>query len=63
MEREKAIFIKDYQFQINDTVRLKDGNAKGTVEKIEKNTATINYGVFTAKTNLGQLELVKKAKK
>ncbi len=63
VEREKAIFIKDYQFQINDTVRLKDGNAKGTVEKIEKNTATINYGVFTAKTNLGQLELVKKAKK
>ena len=36
VEREKAIFIKDYQFQINDTVRLKEGNAKGTVEKIRK---------------------------
>ncbi|MEL4455865.1 endonuclease MutS2 [Lutimonas vermicola] len=63
VKREKAIFIKDYQFQVNDTVRLKEGNAKGTVEKIEKNTATINYGMFTAKTDLTQLELVKKGKK
>ncbi len=63
VEREKAIFIKDYQFQINDTVRLKEGNAKGTVEKLEKNIATINYGLFTAKTDVGQLELVRKAKK
>ncbi len=63
VEREKAIFIKDYQFQINDTVRLKEGNAKGTVEKLEKNIATINYGLFTAKTDVAQLELVRKAKK
>lgn len=62
VEREKAIFIKDYQFQINDTVRLKEGNAKGTVEKIEKNMAIINYGLFTAKTDVAKLELVKKAK-
>ncbi len=61
--REKALFIKDYQFNINDTVRLVDGNAKGTIEKIEKNTATINYGLFTAKTDISQIELVKKAKK
>jgi DNA mismatch repair protein MutS2 len=63
VEREKALFIKDYQFQINDTVRLVDGNAKGTIEKLEKNSATINYGVFTAKTDISQIELVKKAKK
>lgn len=63
IEREKAIYIKDYEFQINDTVRLKDGHAKGTVEKIEKNTATINYGMFTAKSDIAQLELVKRAKK
>ncbi len=63
VEREKAIFIKDYQFQINDTVRLKEGNAKGTIEKLEKNTAIINYGLFTAKTDVAQLELVRKAKK
>jgi DNA mismatch repair protein MutS2 len=57
--REKA----DYQFKINDRVRLFDGNAKGTIEKIEKNIATINYGFFTAKTNVDQLELVQAAKK
>lgn len=59
-EREKAIVIDGYQFKVNDIVRLKDGNAKGSVEKIEKNIATINYGIFTAKTDLDQLELVKK---
>jgi len=63
IEREKAIVIDGYEFQINDTVRLKDGNAKGTVEKIEKNIVTINYGLFTAKSDLNQLELVKKAGK
>ena len=60
--REKAIVIEGYQFQINDRVRLIDGNAKGTIDKIEKNIATINYGIFTAKTNIDQLELVQKAK-
>jgi DNA mismatch repair protein MutS2 len=63
IEREKAIVIDGYQFQVNDTVRLKEGNAKGTVEKIEKNIVTINYGLFTAKSDLNQLELVKKATK
>ncbi len=57
--REKA----DYQFKVNDRVRLFDGNAKGTIEKIEKKIATINYGFFTAKTNVDQLELVQAAKK
>ncbi len=63
IQREKALYIKDYQFKVNDTVRLVDGNAKGTIEKIERNTATINYGLFTAKTDISQIELVKKAKK
>lgn len=59
IEHEKS----NYQFKVNDRVRLFDGNAKGTIEKIEKNIATINYGIFTAKTNIDQLELVQKAKK
>ena len=63
INREKAIVIDGYQYQINDVVRLKDGNAKGTIEKIEKDIATINYGIFTAKTDVDQLELVKKAGK
>ncbi len=63
IEREKAIKIDGYEFQINDKVRLVDGNAKGTIDKIEKNIATINYGFFTAKSNVNQLELVQKGKK
>jgi len=63
IDREKAIVIEGYQFQIHDTVRLKDGNAKGTIEKIEKNMATINYGQINAKSNVNQLELVKRASK
>jgi len=63
IEREKAIVIEGYQFQINDRVRLIDGNAKGTIDKIEKNIATITYGMFTAKTNVDHLELGHKAKK
>lgn len=62
IERRIAAENSDYQFKINDTIRLIDGTAKGTIEKIEKNIATINYGVFTAKTNVDQLELVKSAR-
>ncbi|MCK5638727.1 MAG: DNA mismatch repair protein MutS, partial [Flavobacteriaceae bacterium] len=61
VEREKAIKIDGYQFQVNDRVRLIDGNAKGTIDKIEKNIATINYGFFIAKSDVNQLELVQRA--
>ena len=54
---------KNYQFNINDQVRLFEGNACGTIDKIEKNIATVNYGLFTTKVSIEQLELVKKAKK
>ena len=54
--REKALVIKGYTYKVNDIVRLKEGNAKGSIEKIEKNIATINYGIFTAKTDLDQLQ-------
>ncbi|MCF6297785.1 MAG: DNA mismatch repair protein MutS [Flavobacteriaceae bacterium] len=57
--REKS----NYKFKINDRVRLFEGNAKGTIEKIEKDIVTINYGIFIAKANINQLELVQAAKK
>jgi DNA mismatch repair protein MutS2 len=53
----------DYIFKVNDKVRLIDSNACGTIEKIEKNNAFINYGVFTTKTTINKLELVESAKK
>ena len=53
----------DYIFKINDRVRLVDGNAVGSIDKIEKNNVFINYGIFTTKAKVEQLELVEKATK
>jgi DNA mismatch repair protein MutS2 len=52
----------DYNFKINDTVRLIDGKSSGTIDRIEKNIATINYGIFTTQASLNKLELVQAAK-
>ncbi len=51
-----------YVFKVNDRVRLLDGNAVGTIEKIEKKKAFINYGIFTTEADLTKLELVEKGK-
>lgn len=40
-----------------------DGKAVGTIDSIEKNKATVNYGVFTSKVDLDSLELVEAVKK
>ncbi|WP_233884221.1 endonuclease MutS2 [Tenacibaculum piscium] len=56
---EKASYI----YKINDRVRLIDGNSVGTIDKIEKNSVFINYGFFTTKAKIEQLELVERAKK
>ena len=53
----------DYVFKINDKVRIIDSNTVGTIDKIEKNNAFINYGVFTTKTTIQKLELVQSSKK
>ncbi|PKH51465.1 DNA mismatch repair protein MutS [Tenacibaculum sp. Bg11-29] len=64
-EEAKKIAIEKaaYAYQINDRVRLIDGTSVGTIDKIEKKTVFINYGVFTTKAKLIQLELVEKFKK
>ncbi len=62
-EAEKLAKIKaEYIFKINDSVRLIDGNSVGTIEKIEKKKAFINYGNFTTEASLEKLELVEKSK-
>ncbi|OIQ37602.1 MAG: DNA mismatch repair protein MutS [Bacteroidetes bacterium MedPE-SWsnd-G1] len=52
----------DYIFKVNDRVKILDGNTVGTIESIEKKTATINFGFITTKTNVAKLELVEKGK-
>ncbi|MGB1020179.1 MAG: DNA mismatch repair protein MutS, partial [Flavobacteriaceae bacterium] len=49
--------------QVGDQVRLTDGQAVGIVEIIEKKRVVINYGAFTTKANLEQLEFVQRPKK
>ena len=44
--------------KIGDRVRMIDGKAIGTIDKIEKNKAVVNYGMFTSKVTLEQLEYV-----
>jgi DNA mismatch repair protein MutS2 len=44
--------------KVGDRVRMKDGKAIGTIEKIEKNKVSVNYGVFMSKANLDDLEYV-----
>ena len=49
--------------KIGDRVRMFDGKAVGTIDSIEKNKATVNYGVFTSKMSLEALEFVETMKK
>lgn len=45
-----------------DRVRMIDGKAVGTIDSIEKNKATVNYGFFTSKVSLEELEMVERKK-
>ena len=51
------------KLKIGDRVRLEDGKAVGTIDKIEKDKALVNYGIFTTSVGMAQLELVQSAKK
>ncbi len=54
LEPEKPNVI----LKVGDRVRMKDGKSVGTIDKIEKNKATVNYGIFTSKVSLEELEYV-----
>ncbi|PZD79190.1 DNA mismatch repair protein MutS [Mesonia sp. K7] len=49
-------------FKVGDTVRIEGSRSNGTIDKIEKKKAIVNYGMFTTEIALDQLELIKKAK-
>jgi len=48
--------------KVGDRVRLEDGRAVGSIDKIEKNKAIVNYGLFTTNVSVEQLELVETKK-
>ena len=53
------VFVKPKPtLKLGDRVRMFDGKAIGTIDKIEKNKAVVNYGVFTSNVSLEALEFV-----
>ena len=50
------------KLKIGDRVRLLDGRAIGSIDKLEKNKAIVNYGMFTTNVNVEQLEFVEAGK-
>ena len=43
-------------FKVGDKVRLEESKSTGTIDAIEKEIATVNYGMFTTKVHLSKLE-------
>ncbi|MGB5554181.1 MAG: DNA mismatch repair protein MutS [Flavobacteriaceae bacterium] len=66
VEKKKAVQKEKNKprpvFKVGDRVRLQDGKAVGSIDKLEKNKATVNYGMFTTNVGVEQLELVEKVK-
>jgi len=61
----KAAFVPEKPkmvLKVKDRVRMIDGKAVGTIDKIEKNKAIINYGVFTSTVSLESIEFVERPK-
>jgi DNA mismatch repair protein MutS2 len=57
--KKKDVEIKpQVVLKVDDRVRMKDGKAIGTIDKIEKTKAIVNYGIFTSKVSLSELEYV-----
>ena len=48
--------------KLGDRVRIIEGKAIGTIDKIEKKKVTVNYGIFTSKVDIETLELVEAKK-
>lgn len=61
-EKAQQINKTNFLLKVGDRVRMIDGKAVGTIDAIEKNKATVNYGFFTSKVPLEQLEMVERKK-
>ena len=67
IEKKKAIIKEQNKpkpiLKLGDRVRMLDGKAVGSIDKLEKDKAVVNYGLFTTNVSVDQLELVQAAKK
>lgn len=57
-EEEKAKNKPKIVLNLGDRVRIVDGTAVGTVDKLEKGKAIVNYGMFTTSIAISELEKV-----
>ena len=57
-KKEIELIKPKITLKVGDRVRMIDGKAIGTLDKIEKNKVVVNYGVFTSKVSIEQLEYV-----
>jgi len=64
IEKKTKIIVEKPKpvLKVGDRVRMFDGKAIGSIDSIEKNKATVNYGVFTSKVSLDNLEFVEAKK-
>ncbi|WP_282042666.1 endonuclease MutS2 [Winogradskyella flava] len=62
--KQKEIVVEKPKpiLKVGDRVRMHDGRAIGSIDRIEKGKATVNYGMFTTNANLDLLELVEAKK-
>ena len=60
----KPVVVKPkHILKVGDRVRMLEGRSVGSIDVIEKNKATVNYGIFTSKVSQDELELVEAVKK
>ena len=60
----KPVVVKPkHILKVGDRVRMLEGRSVGSIDVIEKNKATVNYGIFTSKVSLDELELLEAVKK
>jgi DNA mismatch repair protein MutS2 len=57
-KKEIELIKPKVTLKVGDRVRMIDGKSIGTIDKIEKNKAVVNYGIFTSKVSLEELEFV-----
>lgn len=61
-EHQQQVNKTHFPLKVGDRVRMIDGKSVGTIDAIEKGKAIVNYGFFTSKTPLEQLEMVERKK-
>ncbi|HLW15335.1 MAG TPA: hypothetical protein VKX30_07565 [Flavobacteriaceae bacterium] len=58
LEKKEEALRPKVKLILGDRVRIVDGTAVGTIDKLERGKAVVNYGMFTTKIDITELEKV-----